>query len=373
VLDETIQYVLRDLRHPDGGFYSAEDADSEGIEGKFYVFTPTQVRELLGDDADLAMKWWGITDEGNFEGSNIPWRPQRGAFERSATVDSARERLFAARSERIRPGLDDKVLTEWNALFLSALAEAARATDNATWLAAAVANGEFLLANLRDPDSGRWLRSWQAGDGERPARASHLAYAHDYAALVDAFTRLGEATGEARWIAHATSIAEALIDLFWDDAADGVFTTGRDAERLVTRPKDVQDNATPSANSIAAFALLRLAALTGEARFAERSEAILSLIGPVAARHPSGFGHLLCALDHYHRGAVEVAVVGDRADLVAAAVGDYHPRMVLAWGEPYESPLWFERSDGHAYVCEHFVCQSPVERPDALIAQLHEA
>ncbi len=373
VLDEVLDYVLRDLRHPDGGFYSAEDADSEGVEGKFYVFTPDEVREVLGSDADAALAWWGMTDEGNFEGSNIPWRPERGAFLRPPAIEEAREALLARRNQRVRPGLDDKVLTEWNALFLAALAEAALVTGNAGWLDAAVANGEFLLAHLCDPETGRWLRSWQAGHADRPAGARHLAYAHDYAALVDAFTRLGEASGQARWIIEARATADAMLDLFWDDDGGGLFTSGRDAEALVTRPKDIQDNATPAANSVAALALLRLGALTGESEYRTRAETILSLVGPVATRHPSGFGHLLAALDLYHRGAVEVAITGDRPDLVRQAAAGFRPRMMLAWGEPYDSPLWADRRDDLAYVCHDFVCERPTDRVDALAAQLHDA
>ena len=373
MLDEIIDYVLRDLRHPDGGFYSAEDADSEGVEGKFYVFTPDQVREVLGPAADDAMAWWGITDEGNFEGSSIPWRPERGAFVRPPTVEHARIALLGHRNQRVRPGLDDKVLTEWNALFLASLAEAALATGHTGWLDAAVTNGQFLLDNLRDPASGRWLRSWQAGDAERPAAARHLAYAHDHAALVDAFTRLAEATGHARWITEARSTADAMLDLFWDDDGGGLFTSGRDAEALVTRPKDIQDNATPAANSMAALALLRLGALTGEADYRRRAETILAMVGPVAAQHPSGFGHLLAALDLFHRGAVEVVITGDRPDLVRQAADGFRPRMVLASGESYDSPLWLDRQGGLAYVCHDFVCERPTDRADALAAQLHDA
>lgn len=371
VLDETIGYVLRDLRHPDGGFFSAEDADSEGIEGKFYVFTPAEVRAVVGDDAEAAIEWYGITEAGNFEGNSIPWRPERGSFLRPPHIEEARAALFDARATRVRPGLDDKVLTEWNGLFLASLAEAAAATGTGEWLTAAEANAEFLVTSLRRAD-GRWLRSWQAGDGDRPASAQHLAYAHDYAALIDAFTRLGEATGQRRWIDEAVATADDMVALFWDDAAGGLFTTGHDAEVLVTRPKDLQDNATPSANSIAAMALLRLAALVGRDDLAARADAILALIGPLAQRHPRGFAHLLCAVDQRRRGAVEVVVPGDQPELMAATAG-YHPRLVIAWGEAYDSPLWEGRSAGLAYVCEHFTCQAPTDDPATLTAQLADA
>ncbi|HSL58523.1 MAG TPA: thioredoxin domain-containing protein, partial [Acidimicrobiales bacterium] len=184
VLDGIVDYVLRDLRHPDGGFFSAEDAASEGVEGKFYVWDAAEVDEVLGDDAAAFRAWFGVTDDGNFEDRNILFRPEIGNLAAPPEVERARARLFAHREQRVRPGLDDKVLTEWNALMLATLAEAAAVTGRDDWRAAAVANGEFLLANLRR-DDGRWLRSWQAGDGDRPAQARHLAYAVDHAALVD--------------------------------------------------------------------------------------------------------------------------------------------------------------------------------------------
>ena len=374
VVDETIGYVLRDLRHPAGGFYSAEDADSEGVEGKFYVWSEPELRAVAqaaagAGAADEAAAWWGVTAGGNFEGANILNRPVRADLLRPDAVEAARQALFVCRESRVRPGLDDKVLTEWNGLMLSALAEAAAATGDPEWKAAALANGEFLTACLRRAD-GRWLRSWQAGDAERPAQARHLAYAQDYAALIDAFTRLGELSGQARWIDEARAAADGLLELFWDDDASGVFTTGSDAEKLVTRPKDLMDNATPSAQSAAACGLLRLAALTGEARYDERARSITALFGAMASEHPTAFGRALEALDLAAGGLDEIAVVGDRPDLVAAVHARYLPSAVLAWGEPYDSPLWAGRADGFAYVCRDFACQSPAATAEELIAQL---
>jgi uncharacterized protein len=368
VLDETVGYVLRDLRHPDGGFHSAEDADSEGEEGRFYVWAPDDVVAALDGDRDLAdeaMAFYGVTPQGNFEGRTILNRmAHRGELHRPPRIEEARRRMFAARERRVRPGLDDKVLTEWNGLMLSALAEAAAAAGRDDWLAAAVANGEFLLRSLRR-DDGRWLRSWQADGGAR-----HLAFAADHAALVDAFTRLAEATGEARWIDHARTTADALLDLFWDPGRGGVFTTGADAEKLITRNKDLMDNAVPSANSLAAVALLRLAALTGELRYRNQADQILRLAGPLAARHPTAFGFLLVAVDLATNGVDEVVVAGDRHDLVEVAQRMFLPGAVLAWGERYDSPLWQGRDDGFAYLCRDYACQLPVDEPAALTAQL---
>jgi uncharacterized protein YyaL (SSP411 family) len=371
VLEETVGYVLRDLRHPDGGFYSSEDADSEGEEGLFYLWTPADVLAALDGDEALAAEveaFYGVTPGGNFEGRTILNRMHaRGDLSRPPQIEAARARLFAHREQRVRPGLDDKVLTEWNALMLSALAEAAATTGRADWLAAAVANGEFLERELRR-DDGRWLRSWQAEGGAR-----HLAYAADHAALIDAFTRLAEATGEARWVAEARSAADTLVALFWDPERGGAYTTGSDAERLVARDKDLMDNALPSANSLAAVGLLRLAALTGDDGYRQRAEDVLRLTGPLAARHPTAFGHLLGAVALSSRGITEVVVTGDRPDLVRAARSRFLPRAVLAWGERYPSPLWEGREDGLAYVCRNYACQLPAADEATLVAQLSSA
>ena len=364
VAEEAIGYVLRDLRLPGGGFAAAEDADSEGVEGRFYVWSEPQVRTASGPDADEAITWYGVSPEGNFEGSNILHRPVRGDLLRPSGVERARQALFDVRELRVRPGLDDKVLTEWNGLMLATLAEAAAATGREDWLMAARENADFLLTHLRRED-GRWLRSWQSEVGAR-----HLGYAADHAAMVDALTRLGEATGEARWTDEAISSADLLLDLFTDRVNGGFFTTGDDAERLVTRPKDVLDNAHPSANSLAAVALLRLGALTGERRYTEAAESVLLLLGRLVADHPTAFGHLLGAVDLLHAGITEVVVTGQRPDLVEAVRGTYRPNLVLAWGEPRPGPLWDGRDGDRAWVCRDFACRAPVDDVESLLAEL---
>ncbi len=365
VASETIDYVRRDLRHPDGGFFSSEDADSEGVEGRFYVWSRAEVEEVLGDAAAAlaAAEWYGVSASGNFEGANILHRPVRGDLVRPAEIEAARQALLHRREGRIRPGLDDKVLTEWNGLFLATLAEAGAATGRADWLADARAGAEFLLGALRR-DDGRWLRSWPGG------RARHLAFAADHAALVNAFTRLAEATGEARWVAEARATADALLELFWDGEAGGLFTTGHDAERLITRAKDVLDNVVPSANGAAAVALVRLAALTGEERYRERAEDVIRMVADAASRHPTAFAHLLAAVDMLHAPVAEVAVMGERPDLVGAVQRRYLPNAVLAWGEPYPSPLFDGRTEGLAYVCRNYACQRPTGDPEELLVQL---
>jgi uncharacterized protein len=369
VIEETISYVLTELRHPDGGFYSAEDADSldpdgNTVEGWFTTWTPTEVRTALAhpehhiDPAlvETLIDWFGITGEGNFEGRSIPNRvAARGKLLRTPELDAAVTALRAARSQRPRPGLDDKVLTEWNALFLSSLAQAAAVFGRRDWLDAAIANAEFLLRELRT-DNGRWLRSWQA-DGRPPAR--HMALAADHAALVDAFTRLAEATGEARWIGEAMRTADTMLDWFFDPEQGGLFTTAEDAEALVVRQKDLTDGATPSANSTAAIALFRLAALTGEQRYANQADRILQLLAAAVDKAPAQHSNALVATDLRRRGLTEVVVVGDRPDLVRLAQSVWRPDTVLAWGEPYESPLWHERAEGFGYVCRNYTCELP--------------
>ncbi|MBI1844714.1 MAG: thioredoxin domain-containing protein [Actinobacteria bacterium] len=367
VLDETIDYVLRDLAHPSGGLFSAEDADSEGEEGLFYIWRPEEIRTACGDDteaAEAAIAWYGVSASGNFEGSNILHRPVRGDLLRPEAVERARSLLFEARLQRVRPGLDDKVLTEWNGLFLATLAEAAAATGNVVWRDAALRLGGFLLARVRGAN-GRWMRSWQADGGARL-----LAYAQDYAALIDGFTRLGECTGQAMWLAEAATVADGLLELFWDEAHGGVFTSGHDAPALVARQKDLFDNASPSANSNAAVALARLGALTGERRHTNAAESIITLLAGPVSQHPTAFTHLLGAISFLQGPSAEVVVVGDRPDLVAVVHERYLPNTVLAWGETGTSPLWEGRQPNLAYVCEGFTCKQPASTPEELIAQL---
>jgi len=384
VVEETIEYVLRDLRHPDGGFYSAEDADSpdgdgKGVEGLFYTWTPDEVRAIFDRtnvDTDAVLDWFDITEVGNFadphagEGAalrSIPnRRAHRGELPRPPMIEAARQRMMQVRSSRRRPGRDDKVITEWNALFLYALADAAAAFQRDDWKAAAVANGEFLLRELRQPN-GRWHRSWHA-DGD--PRARHHALAADHAALVVAFLRLGELTGEARWVEAAAQTADTMLDWFWDTSQGGLYTTADDAPALVVRQKDQHDNATPSANSVAAHGLLRLAALLGEPRFRNHADRILQLLASVAKKSPAAVSNAMLAIELRQRGLIELAIVGDQPGLVKVAQVLWRPDLVLAWGEPFDSPLWEHRADGFAYFCRDYVCEQPVNTPEALYEKI---
>ena len=372
VVEETVGYVLRDLCHPAGGFFSAEDADSpdehgHGHEGLFHTWTVQEVRAVLGADADEALSWYEFTADGNFEGRTIPARVHhRGDIVRPAAIERARQRLFEAREQRLRPGLDDKVLTEWNGLMLASLCEAAAAFDRPDWRDAAIANGEFLLRELRQP-SGRWHRAWHEG-GSPPAR--HHALAGDHATVVDAFTRLAELTGQARWVEHAREVADVLLDHFWDVDRGGLFTTPDDGEQLVARQKELLDNATPSANSSAALALARLGALTGEARYTNHADQIIRLLARAVPQSPAAFSQALMAVASRQAGATEIVITGDRRDLLAEVRRHWLPDAVMAWGEPFDSPLWHQRADGLAFVCHDHACQLPAENVTDLAAQL---
>jgi len=368
VMDGIVAYVSRDLTGPEGGVHSAEDADSEGVEGRFYVWTPDTVAAAVagGDPGVLpaVLSWFGVTPSGNFEGATILRRPVGAALSGPADVEDGRRRLLAARSLRVRPGLDDKVVTEWNAMYASALAEAAAATGSTAWATAAVGIGEFLCAHLVDAD-GRWLRSWQRGAGAR-----HLAYAVDHAWLVDCFTRLAELTGEAAWLTRATAAADALVDRFADEEGGGFFTTASDGEQLIVRPKDVFDGATPSANAVAALALARLGALTGDGTYTARARRVVDLLGELLVRHPTAFAHTVLTADLLATGVTEVVVTGDRPDLLAEYRSAWRPDAVVAWGEPTDSPLWVGRAAGLAYVCKDYACRVPADDTATLAGQL---
>jgi uncharacterized protein len=364
VTHETLDFVLRELRQEEGGFASALDADSEGVEGKFYVWRLEEVREALGDLADTAIEHFGMTEGGNFEGANIPVR----ATPDPDRLDEIKAELLAARERRVRPGLDDKRLTAWNALMISALADAGAALGEPRYRDAAVAAAEFVLRELRDAD-GRLLRTYNQG------RAHLAAYLEDYAFLVEALLTLYEATFDPRWFTEARALADQILDRFADPDRGGFFSTAHDHEPLIARRKEIDDHPIPAGGSAAAFGLLRLARLTGEASYEDAALGHLRLLHTIARQHPAGFGHLLSALDFALADVREVALVGDdRAPLEEVVRDGFRPHVVLAGGEADGVPLLEGREPVHgraaAYVCERFVCLRPVTEPDELRALL---
>ena len=374
VCEEIVEYVMRDLRDHDGGFFSAEDADSlddlgHSHEGHFYVFTPSELRKILPENlVELAFGHYEISDAGNFEGKNIPTRlNHRGDFKRSPEIQEIRSKIFDARNKRKRPLLDDKILTEWNAMMSASLIEAANLLGRKDWLEAAEQNCEFLFRELRVNDQRtelpKWARSWQRNG---LPKARHRALACDLAHLVDAFTRLAEATGKSIWISRSVEVADQLVADYWDEKNGGLFTIATDAEQLVVRQKDLLDNATPSANSVAANALLRLGALTGNKKFSSHAHEILRLFTRIAEAAPSAFGNLLHAVYLVHKGVTEIAITGERPDLVESVKKRWLPTAVVAFGEPYESPLWRDRQPGFAYVCQNYVCSAPTTTVEQL-------
>jgi uncharacterized protein YyaL (SSP411 family) len=389
IAEETLDYVLREMTHPAGGFYSAQDADSEGVEGKFFVWSPEEIRATLGDPAlaRIALAYWGVDDGPNFEGHSILFVPREPAavaeslgMTESALAEAiarARARLHAARERRVHPGLDDKVLAAWNGLMLAAFAEAAAGLGRADYLAAAVRNAEFLTTQMvRD---GRLLRSWKDG------RSRITGYLEDYAMLGAGLLALYEATFDRRWLDESRRLAEEALRLFWSAEREAFFDTGDDQESLVVRPRNIFDNAVPSGTSVAIDWLLRLAVVLGEERYEASALKALRPMADLMQRYPSGFGRYLSALD-FHLGPVaEVALVwrpGEEralAPLLDTVFGRYQPNRVLVGAAEGSAagaglPLLAERStmSGRptAYVCRHYVCQLPVTEPEALARQL---
>jgi uncharacterized protein YyaL (SSP411 family) len=365
VTEETLDWALRELHGPEGGFMSALDADSEGEEGLFYTWTPDELRAVLGDsDAAIAADYFGVRPGGNFEGRSIL---TRGAAE-PENLAGIRRRLYDTRAERVWPGRDDKRLTSWNALMISALADAGAALDRPDYVAAAAECAEFVLDGLRDPD-GRLLRTWKDGSGRLNA------YLEDHAFLLEALVTLYEASFDPRWFAAARELADTTIERFADSEHGGFFETATDHEALVARRKDLEDHPIPSGNASMAYGLLRLAALTGEHGYGARAEGVLRLLHPLAAQHPQAFAHLLQALDFHLSPVREVALAGpDTGPLERVVRAAFRPHLVVAGGDPDGVPLLEGRGavEGRAaaYVCEGFACKAPVTEPAELEALL---
>jgi uncharacterized protein len=387
VTEETIDWAVREMLSPEGGFYSSLDADSEGEEGKFYLWSASELVDVLGDDARIVGKYWGVSADGNFEGHNILYVPNEtsavAARERielsrlEQALGRARTRLYERRAARVWPGRDEKVLASWNGLMLRAVAEGARVLAREDWRDIALRSGEFLAREmLRD---GRVFRSWKDG------RAHIQGFLEDHAAVALGFLALYELTFDAVWLTRARSLGDAMIAAFWDDATNAFFDTAHDHERLITRPREVTDNATPSGTSLAVELLLRLAELYRDADLQRRATWTLETLAAPLTQHGAAFGHLLGAADLAIHGATEVAIVGDPTSpdfkaLTAEVARVYLPALVMAGGPADDGAgvaLLEDRveREGRAtgYVCRQYLCAEPTSDPLRLRSLLDEA
>ncbi len=383
IVEETLDYVVREMTSPEGGFYSTQDADSEGVEGKFFVWTPAEIEQVLTPDAAaLFMPYYDVTKRGNFEGKNILHvQPQAQASDEvqisdealEETLQQSRATLFKVRETRVKPGRDEKILTSWNGLMLRSFAEAGRYLERLDYIEVASKNADFLLRELRK--DGRLLRTYKDG------RAHLNGFLEDYAFLADCLIALYEATFEPHWFAEARALIDEAITLFADEQNGGFFDTGSDSEALISRPKDIMDNATPAGNSVAIDVLLKLAAFTGEQSYRKRADDYLQPLADIMTQHPQAFGHVLGALDFALSASKEIAIIGplatdDTLALLEATNTHYQPNSVLAYCVPDDKkaigtvPLLADRplknGKATAYVCQNFVCQAPVNSAEEL-------
>ncbi|HEX6185229.1 MAG TPA: thioredoxin domain-containing protein [Pyrinomonadaceae bacterium] len=388
VVEETLGYVGREMTDESGAFYSTQDADSEGVEGKFFVWDKEEVESLLGpEDARLFCAYYDVTEGGNFEERNIlniPKTADEVAREQNLTherlaeaVERGRGILFTERERRVKPGRDEKVITAWNGLMLEAYAEAAAVLGRDDYRETAERNAEFILDAL--VSDGLLLHVYKDG------RAKHVGFLDDYAFVVSGLVTLYETTGRLRWLEEALRLTDKMLEEFWDEEGGGFFYNGRSGEQLIVRNKDYFDNATPSGNSVAAEALLRLAVLTGNENYRRRAVNVLRLVRDAVERYPSAFGYALGAFDLYLSTPKEVVLVtgddeGNAQRLRREVWGRYLPNKVVAEtrgddaGAAELVPLLRERTAAGgratAYVCERYTCLQPVNTPEDLAAQL---
>ncbi len=390
IAEGILDYVVREMTDGAGGFYSTQDADSEGEEGKFFVWTLDEIETVLGStDAALFAKYYNVTKVGNFEDANI-LHVTRSVAEVAAenkineqqlneVLERSRQKLFAAREERVKPARDEKILTAWNGMMLASFAEAGAILGRVDYTTVARRNARFVLDNLRR--DGLLLRTYKDG------RAKLNGYLEDYAFLIDGLSTLYEATGELEWLQESLALADKMLDEFWDDQDGGFFFTGKSHESLIVRSKDYFDNATPSGNSVAIEVLLRLATLTDNDDYRRRATSVLRLVSDSLRRYPSGFGRALGALDFFLSAPKEIAIIGDLGasqthGLLKQIWVTYLPNKVVALAPPGDElaqelvPMLRDRglvkTLPTAYVCEHYACKEPVTDPKSLALQLSE-
>ncbi|MEM7331492.1 MAG: thioredoxin domain-containing protein, partial [Chloroflexota bacterium] len=374
IVEETLDFVVREMRHDSGGFYSSYDADSEGVEGKFYVWQADEIRMLLGEDAELFMRYYDVSEQGNWEGAsilNMRSEPYEVAEAFNLTLSQLQERiakakkkLYDVRAKRIWPSLDDKILTAWNGLMQASFAEAGRFLDREDYLEVAAQNAQFLYETMR-LENGRLLRTWK--DGNAP---KYNGYLEDYAYLADGLLALYQATFDEKWFIWAQELADLILTYFVDDENGGFFDTSIDHEALLNRPKSVQDNATPSGNSVAAGVMFTLGLLTAQSRYLNTAESMIMALEQLMSQYPNAFGHWLSTAVFMASSPKEVAIVvesdiADSKQLLTLMNRQFHPNLVVAVGKNGENvPLLDKRSlvnnQPTAYVCEKFICKKPV-------------
>ncbi|HYJ92192.1 MAG TPA: thioredoxin domain-containing protein [Pyrinomonadaceae bacterium] len=382
---QTLDYVKREMLDASGGFYSTQDADSEGEEGKFFVWTPAEVEAILGEkDAQVFNFFYDVSEDGNFEGKNIlniqftvdaaAEALKMDTADVESTLSHGRKKLFEEREKRTKPNRDEKILTAWNGLMLAAFAEAAAVLRNEEYLAVAKQNADFLLDQLRH--DGSLLRTWKSG------KAKLNAYIEDYANLADGLMELFQVSGEARYLDEARSLISSMITEFWDKENGGFYFTSHAHESLIVRNKDFTDNATPSGNSVAAEVLLKLSKINGDESFDRYATKILSIVAGQARRYPQGFGRALSAMEFALQPTKEIIVIADKSgDLTFEIWSRYIPNKIVVKNESELSqdskiPLLEGRDaiDGKptAYVCENFVCKRPATSADELAMELDQ-
>jgi hypothetical protein len=385
-----LDYVLRDLAAPEGAFYSSEDADSEGLEGLFYLWTLDEAQQVLGaEEARLFAQHYDITEWGNWQhpgDEHVPRGPKNvlqvvrpvetiarlegiAPAELEARFVEMRRKMFQARSKRVRPGLDDKILCGWNGLMIAALSKAAAVLGEERYAAAARRAAEFLLGHMQH--EGRLLASYRKG------RARHSGYLTDYAFLIEGLLGLYEHNGDWRWaLDEAARLTDAAIRYFWDDSGGGFFFTASDHEALIQRTKMSADSAIPSGNSVMLHNLLRLAVLLNRPALREKAAEILRVFGGALEQHPFAYDRMLAALDAWHEGFTEIVILGRSPELVRAVYRGYLPNKIVVRAQRPDEGLPFlagrQLVDGRptAYVCRNYACQDPVTSPDELATQL---
>ncbi|HQL35171.1 MAG TPA: thioredoxin domain-containing protein [Bacillota bacterium] len=374
VARQIFEYVLRDMTSPEGAFYSAEDADSEGVEGKYYVWSPKEITNILGEDAAVEFNgYYGLSDDGNFEGKNIPnLLHNKAAFEniRKNPLEGHRKKVFEAREKRIHPYKDDKVLTAWNGLMIAALSIGARVLDNMEYAVAAERAVRFIGSKLIRED-GRLLARYREGE------AAYPGYLDDYAFLVWGLIELYEATFKAEYLKLAADLNRDMLKYFYDEENGGFFLYGSDSEQLIVRPKDVYDSAMPSGNSVAAMNFLRLGRLTGDADLEEKAYKQLKAFGGIIKDHPMGYTNMLSALLFINGKTSEIVIVGSRRDdnakrMIKSINSHFNPFTVVLFKDsdetgdeitsiaPYTEAQGMVDDKTTAYVCENFACMAPI-------------